>query len=54
MGYKVNQLIVYDGIPNHVMDRHGFKLEEKYVPLYLKPEERGVVAQWDHDRNLIR
>ncbi|EAZ80300.1 gluconate 2-dehydrogenase subunit 3 family protein [Algoriphagus machipongonensis] len=51
--YRGNQPNVWDGVPQEVMDKHGFKLPEKYVPLYLKPEERGIVAQWDDEGNLI-
>ncbi|WP_373398627.1 gluconate 2-dehydrogenase subunit 3 family protein [Algoriphagus halophilus] len=53
IGYKGNQPNVWDGVPQEVMDKHGFKLDEKYIPIYLKPEERGVVAQWDEAGNLI-
>lgn len=53
MDYKGNQPNVWDGVPQQVMDKHGFTLPEKYVPIYLKPEDRGVVAQWDDEGNLI-
>lgn len=53
IGYKGNQPNVWDGVPQNVMDKHGFQLEEKYIPIYLKPEDRGVVAQWDEEGNLI-
>lgn len=53
LGYVGNTPNVWDGVPQEVMNQHGFKLDEKYIPLYLKPEERGVVAQWDIDGNLI-
>lgn len=53
IGYQGNQPNVWDGVPQEVMDKHGFSLPEKYVPIYLKPEDRGVVAQWDDEGNLI-
>lgn len=53
MDYKGNQPNVWDGVPQQVMEKHGFTLPEKYVPIYLKPEDRGVVAQWDDEGNLI-
>lgn len=53
IGYIGNQPNVWDGVPQKVMDRYGFKLEDKYIPIYLKPEERGIVAQWDDEGNLI-
>ena len=53
IGYKGNQPNVWDGVPQEVMDKHGFSLPEKYIPIYLKPEQRGVVATWDDEGNLI-
>ena len=53
IGYVGNQPNVWDGVPQEVMDRYGLKLEEKYLPIYLKPEQRGIVAQWDDEGNLI-
>lgn len=53
IGYVGNQPNVWDGVPQEVMDKYGLKLEEKYIPIYLKPEERGIVAQWDDEGNLI-
>ncbi|WPR73771.1 gluconate 2-dehydrogenase subunit 3 family protein [Algoriphagus sp. NG3] len=53
IGYVGNQPNVWDGVPQNVMDRYGLKLEEKYLPIYLKPEQRGIVAQWDDEGNLI-
>lgn len=53
MGYKGNIPNVWDGVPDEVLTRHGFEYPEKYKDLYLKPEERGTVAQWDEEGNLI-
>lgn len=53
LGYRGNQPNVWDGVPQDIMEKHGFKLDEKYIPLYLKPEQRGTVAQWDAEGNLI-
>jgi len=53
MGYVGNQPNVWDGVPKEVMDKHGLSLEEKYLSVYLKPEERGTVAVWDDQGNLI-
>ncbi len=53
LGYVGNRPNVWDGVPQEVMDKHGFKLEEKYIPIYLKPEDRGTIAQWDDEGNLI-
>lgn len=53
MGYKGNTPNVWDGVPDEVLKKHGFEYPEKYKDLYLKPEERGTVAQWDEEGNLI-
>ena len=54
MGYDGNRPNVWDGVPVEVMKRHGFELPEKYLDTYLKPEERGELAQWDDEGNIIR
>lgn len=53
LGYKGNQPNIWDGIPDKVMAKHGFKYEEKYLPIYLNPEQRANLAQWDEEGNLI-
>ncbi|MEB2774368.1 gluconate 2-dehydrogenase subunit 3 family protein [Algoriphagus sp. D3-2-R+10] len=54
IGYVGNQPNVWDGVPQEVMQKHGFKLEEKYIPIYLRPEDRGLVAEWDDDGNITK
>ncbi|PRY86640.1 gluconate 2-dehydrogenase subunit 3 family protein [Mongoliibacter ruber] len=53
LGYKGNVANAWDGVPKDVMQKHGVELPEKYLPYYLKPEERGTVAVWDDEGNLI-
>ncbi len=53
MGYKGNQPNVWDGVPQNVLDKHGLSNPEKYLSQYLKPEDRGTVAVWDEEGNLI-
>ncbi|WP_291783133.1 gluconate 2-dehydrogenase subunit 3 family protein [Cecembia sp.] len=53
IGYKGNTPNVWDGVPDEVMKKHGFEYPEKYMALYLKPEERGKVAEWDNEGNLV-
>jgi hypothetical protein len=53
MGYKGNQPNVWDGVPQNVLDKHGLSNPAQYQNLYLKPEERGTVAVWDDEGNLI-
>jgi hypothetical protein len=53
MGYVGNRANVWDGVPEEVMKKHGFQYEEKYLSVYLKPEDRGEIAQWDEQGNLV-
>ncbi|MCH7414720.1 gluconate 2-dehydrogenase subunit 3 family protein [Belliella sp. R4-6] len=54
LGYIGNTPNIWDGVPAEVMKKHGFELPEKYLDTYLKPEERGELAQWDEEANIIR
>ncbi|GAB2612419.1 gluconate 2-dehydrogenase subunit 3 family protein [Belliella aquatica] len=54
LGYVGNRPNVWDGVPEEVMKRHGFELPKKYLDTYLKPEERGELAQWDDEGNILR
>lgn len=53
MGYMGNQANVWDGVPQNVLEKHGLSNPEKYADLFLKPEDRAKVAQWDEEGNLI-
>jgi len=53
IGYVGNTPNAWDGVPEQVMDKHGMKLEEKYIPQYLKMEDRGTIIEWDDDANII-
>lgn len=53
MGYVGNQPNVWDGVPQNVLDKHGLSNPEKYMSIFLKPEDRGTVAVWDDEGNLI-
>lgn len=53
MDYKGNQPNAWDGVPQNVLDKYGLSNPEKYKDLYLKIEDRGKVAEWDEQGNLI-
>lgn len=53
MGYMGNQPNVWNGVPQNVLDKHGLSNPEKYLSIYLKPEDRAKVAEWDEEGNLI-
>ncbi len=53
MDYRGNTPNVWDGVPQKVLDQYGLANPDKYKELYLKPEDRGTIAQWDEEGNLI-
>ena len=53
LGYKGNIPNVWDGVPQEVLDKHKLAYEEKYKSIYLKPEDRNQVIQWDEEGNII-
>ena len=53
IGYVGNTPNVWDGVPQDVMDKYGLSLDENYSNVYLKPEDRGTIAEWDGEGNLI-
>jgi len=53
LDYKGNTPNVWDGVPDHVLAKHNVSYDEDLMHLYLKPEQRGVLAQWDDEGNLI-
>lgn len=53
LDYKGNTPNVWTGVPDDVMAKHGFKLEEKYLTIYMNPDTRHTLAQWDDEGNLI-
>jgi len=40
-------------VPQEELDKHGFKMPEKYLDLYVDHEKRDVQAQWDANGKLI-
>lgn len=53
LGYVGNRPNVWDGVPQEVLAKHGLQYEEKYVPIYLDPQTRNQIAQWDDQGNLV-
>ena len=53
MDYRGNTPNAWDGVPQNVLDQYGLANPEKYKDLYLKPEDRGTIAVWDEEGNLI-
>lgn len=53
LDYMGNRPNVWDGVPDHVLAKHNVSYDDSYMHLYLNPEQRGVLAQWDDQGNLI-
>lgn len=53
IGYVGNTPNVWEGVPQDVMNQYGLSLEEKYLEVYLKAEDRSTLATWDDQGNLI-
>ncbi len=54
LGYQGNQANLWDGVPQHVLEKHGLSYDQKTLDECLRPEERAKVAEWDEEGNLIR
>lgn len=48
IGYLGNQPNVWDGVPEHVLEKHGLAYDEKTLAVSLKSEERNEIMEWDN------
>jgi hypothetical protein len=53
LGYKGNQPNIWDGVPQEVLDKHGLAYEEEWLAKCVDQSQRGVIAAWDEDGNLL-
>jgi len=53
IGYMGNVTNFWDGVPDEVLEAHGFEHDPKYVDQYITQEKRNVTAKWDEEGNLI-
>ncbi|KEO75556.1 gluconate 2-dehydrogenase subunit 3 family protein [Anditalea andensis] len=51
--YVGNSPNIWNGVPDHVLAKYNLSYDESLMPIYLRPEDRGVVAKWDDEGNLI-
>lgn len=47
LGYVGNQPNAWDGVPEDVQQAHNKFYREKYLPLFLKTEEREEIETWE-------
>ncbi len=53
LGYKGNTPNVWDGVPEHILRKHGFEYEEEWLAKCINNSNRTDVAKWDDRGNLI-
>ncbi|MBJ6366638.1 gluconate 2-dehydrogenase subunit 3 family protein [Snuella sedimenti] len=53
LSYKGNTPNVWDGVPDHILKKHGFEYEEAWLAKCVDQSKRGDIAQWDDKGNLI-
>jgi len=53
LGYQGNTPNVWDGVPEHVLRKHGKSYDSDWVAKCVDQSTRDVTAQWDDDMNLI-
>lgn len=53
LGYEGNRPGFWDGVPDEVLEKHGFQYDQKILDESIKAEDRQRVAEWDDDANLL-
>lgn len=53
LGYKGNQFIIWEGVPDDVLDQHGVAYEPEWLAKCVDNSTRNDIAQWDENGNLI-
>ena len=53
LGYKGNQPNIWDGVPEEVLQKHGVSYDPEWIAKCVDQEQRGVLAEWDDEGNLL-
>lgn len=53
IGYKGNTPGFWNGVPEHVLEKHGLSYDEKTLNVCIKEEDRYRIAEWDDNGNPI-
>ncbi len=48
LDYRGNTPNVWDGVPKHVLERHGMKYDEDFLKVAMDPATRHEVMDWDN------
>ena len=53
LGYQGNTPGFWDGVPEEVLNKHGFEYDQKTLDECIKAEDRYRVAEWDDNANIL-
>lgn len=53
LGYQGNTPNVWDGVPDHVLEKHGMSYEAEWLEKCVDQSRRDITAEWDEDMKLI-
>lgn len=53
LGYQGNRPGFWDGVPQEVLEKHGFEYDQKTLRECIKEEDRNRIAEWDDDMNIL-
>jgi gluconate 2-dehydrogenase gamma chain len=53
LDYRGNRPGFWDGVPDHVLEKHGLEYDQKTLDETIKEEDRNRIADWDDDMNIV-
>ncbi|MBO0323613.1 gluconate 2-dehydrogenase subunit 3 family protein [Muricauda sp. CAU 1633] len=53
LGYSGNSPNVWDGVPDHVLKKHGVSYDSEWIAKCVDQSKRNDIAEWDENGNLI-
>jgi hypothetical protein len=53
LGYKGNMPNVWDGVPEDVLEQHGVAYDPEWIAKCVDQNNRGDIAEWDENGNLL-
>jgi hypothetical protein len=53
LNYLGNRPNNWDGVPDEILQKYGLQQDPKYANVYIKHDQKGSIAKWDEDGNLI-
>jgi gluconate 2-dehydrogenase gamma chain len=53
LGYQGNTPNIWNGVPDEVLEKHNMSYDQKTLEETIRDEERGIIAEWDENGNLL-